>query len=78
MPATSLMGQHGGEMIRHTWNSLGELYNANLKNVAGPWDRSYGYDMNRYLSILALQIWTLVGKEAAPIDPKVSQQSGQL
>ncbi|KAI8937923.1 hypothetical protein NX059_005606 [Plenodomus lindquistii] len=71
MPQDSLMGQYGGEMIRHTWTSLGELYNANLKNVAGPWDRSYGFDMNKYLSILALQMWTLVGKEDAPVDSKV-------
>ncbi|KAJ4349207.1 hypothetical protein N0V95_004790 [Ascochyta clinopodiicola] len=70
LPQDSVMGQYGGEMIQYTWASLGELYNANLKNVAGPWDRSYGYDMNRYLSILALQMWTLVGKENAPINAK--------
>ncbi|CAO2653879.1 Nn.00g106120.m01.CDS01 [Neocucurbitaria sp. VM-36] len=70
MDEDSLMGQYGGEMIRHTWTSLGQLYNANLKNVAGPWDRSYGFDMNKYLSILALQMWTLVGKENAPINKK--------
>ncbi|KAH7081388.1 hypothetical protein BKA63DRAFT_550080 [Paraphoma chrysanthemicola] len=70
MPQDSLMGQYGPDMIRHTWTSLGQLYNANLKNVAGPWDRSYGFDMNRYLSILALQMWTLVGKEKAPVYKK--------
>ncbi|KAF1945715.1 hypothetical protein EJ02DRAFT_451425 [Clathrospora elynae] len=70
MPEDSLMGQYGGQMIQSTWTLLGELYNANLKNVAGPWDRSYGFDMNRYLSILALQMWTLVGKENAPVYEK--------
>ncbi|KAF2463202.1 uncharacterized protein BDR25DRAFT_384993 [Lindgomyces ingoldianus] len=70
MPESSSMGQYGGDMIRKTWATLGSLYNANLKNVAGPWDRSYGYDMNRYLSILALQMWTLVGKKNAPINAK--------
>lgn len=69
-PQSSVMGQHGADMIAKTWSTLGQLYNANLKNVAGPWDRSYGYDMNRYLSILALHIWTLVGKEDAPINAK--------
>jgi hypothetical protein len=72
MPESSLMGQHGPNMIRETWTSLGELYNANLRNVAGPWDRSYGFDMNRYLSILALQMWTLVGKDKAPVYSRVS------
>jgi hypothetical protein len=71
MPETSVMGQNGERMIKHTWASLASLYNANLKNVAGPWDRSYGFDMQKYLSILALQMWTLVGKENAPIHPKV-------
>ena len=71
MPETSVMGQNGGRMIKNTWNSLASLYNVNLKNVAGPWDRSYGFDMQRYLSILALQIWTLVGKKNAPINAKV-------
>lgn len=70
LPQSSLMGEHGPSMVSKTWAILGQLYNANLKNVAGPWDRSYGYDMNRYLSILALHIWTLVGKEAAPINAK--------
>jgi hypothetical protein len=71
MPDDTLMGQYGPGMIWSTWTVLGELYNANLKNVAGPWDRAYGFDMNRYLSILALQMWTLVGKEHAPIHAKV-------
>jgi len=75
IPEDSLMGQYGPDMIRHTWTSLGELYNANLKNVAGPWDRAYGFDMNRYLSILALQMWTLVGKEKAPVNAKVSRDN---
>jgi hypothetical protein len=78
MPQDSLMGQHGPDMIRYTWTSLGQLYNANLRNVAGPWDRSYGFDMNRYLSILALQMWTIVGKDKAPIHPKVYSSSKHI
>lgn len=70
-PEESIMGEYGPKMIRDTWSVLGQLYNANMKNVAGPWDRAYGFDMNRYLSILALQLWTLVGKEKAPINKKV-------
>ena len=71
MPKDSLMGEYGPRMLRDTWSVLGELYHADMKNVAGPWDRAYGFDMNKYLSILALQMWTLVGKEMAPINKKV-------
>ncbi|KAL5429342.1 hypothetical protein PMIN05_010746 [Paraphaeosphaeria minitans] len=70
LPPSSLMGQHGADMIGKTWATLGRLSIAHLKNVAGPWDRSYVYDMERYLSIFALHIWTLVGKADAPINAK--------
>ncbi|RYN27843.1 hypothetical protein AA0112_g7699 [Alternaria arborescens] len=70
MPNDSLMGEYGPRMLHDTWSVLGELYHAGMKNVAGPWDRAYGFDMNKYLSILALQMWTLVGKEMAPINKK--------
>ncbi|KAF2144300.1 uncharacterized protein K452DRAFT_285547 [Aplosporella prunicola CBS 121167] len=67
MPSDSVMGKNGARMLSRTWTSLAELYHAGLKNSAGPWDRTYGYDMNRYLSILGLHIWSLVGREASPI-----------
>lgn len=46
-PANTTFGANGGRMIREVWDYTTELYNANLKNVAGPWDRSYGFDQNR-------------------------------
>ncbi|KAK8022207.1 hypothetical protein PG993_012974 [Apiospora rasikravindrae] len=69
MPAgeeDSVMGAHGARMIRQIWETAGQMYNANLGNLAGPWDRAYGYDMNKYVAIFSLYIWTLVGKENAP------------
>ncbi|KAJ2906090.1 hypothetical protein MKZ38_003127 [Zalerion maritima] len=70
MPEDSVMRQKGASMIKYTWETLSSLYNANIRNVAGPWDRSYGYDMTRYLSILALQIWTIIGKDKSPMNAK--------
>ncbi|KAF4549221.1 Hypothetical protein D9617_23g006360 [Elsinoe fawcettii] len=67
MPDDSIMGQNGARMLRDTWDSVTDLYHAGMKNSAGPWDRTYGYDMTRYLSILALHIWNLVGREASPL-----------
>ncbi|KAK8076451.1 hypothetical protein PG994_003723 [Apiospora phragmitis] len=74
MPADdSVMGAHGGRMIRQIWETAGQMYNANLGNLAGPWDRAYGYDMNKYVAIFSLYIWTLVGKENAPGLPTTGQ-----
>ncbi|KAK1525506.1 hypothetical protein CABS01_00595 [Colletotrichum abscissum] len=67
MPSdSSLMGQHGGRMIKVIWESIAAMYNANLRNVAGPWDRTYGFDMNQYVAIINIYIWSLVGKDRAP------------
>lgn len=70
MPQDSVMGQNGPSMLKHTWESISSLYHAGLKNVAGPWDRTYGYDMNKYLSILSLHIWAYLGQDVAPISSR--------
>ncbi|PNS18465.1 hypothetical protein CAC42_6282 [Sphaceloma murrayae] len=70
LPADSLMTQNGARMLAATWSSVTSLYHAPMKNSAGPWDRTYGYDMTRYLSILALHIWNLVGRSASPLIAK--------
>jgi hypothetical protein len=67
MPADSVMGQNAVRMIQDIWRTSAALYNANMRNLAGPWDRAYGYDMTRYVSIFALHVWSLVGKAASPL-----------
>ncbi|KAJ5225608.1 hypothetical protein N7468_006833 [Penicillium chermesinum] len=54
------------------WNELAGLYNANLKNLAGPWDRTYGYDMKQYASLVGAVIWGAVGRDHAPIPQQTS------
>lgn len=65
------MAQHGPLMVKHTWNAVSELWHPSMKNMAGPWDRAYGYDMNRYLSLMALWFWVLVGKENSSLVSQV-------
>lgn len=71
LPEDSLMRQNGPRMIQKTWEAVGELWHPDLKNIAGPWDRSYGFDMNRYLSLMALHLWSVVGKKGAGLIDKV-------
>ncbi|KAH8195560.1 hypothetical protein TruAng_010276 [Truncatella angustata] len=67
MPEDSVMGQNGKRLLQEIWATEAELYNANMKNLAGPWDRAYGYDMNKYVAIVTLHIYSLVGKDKAPV-----------
>lgn len=59
----STIGQNAARVIRQIWDYESQLWNPNMRNVAGPWDRTYGYDMNHYVAILSIWMWTLIGKE---------------
>ncbi|KNG84741.1 hypothetical protein ANOM_005543 [Aspergillus nomiae NRRL 13137] len=72
---SSVMKAKGKEMLQATWRNIGDLYHAELKNLAGPWDRSYGFDMQKYFGIMSAHIWTLVGKETSPVIDKVYMMS---
>jgi hypothetical protein len=72
LPQESIMAQRGPDMLAKTWEAVADLWHPGMKNMAGPWDRSYGYDMNRYLSLMALWLWVLVGKENSSLISKVS------
>ncbi|KXH64760.1 hypothetical protein CNYM01_02074 [Colletotrichum nymphaeae SA-01] len=63
LPEDSVMTQKGPQMLADTWKAVAQLWHPGMKNMAGPWDRAYGYDMNRYVSLMALWFWTLIGKE---------------
>ncbi|QSZ33646.1 hypothetical protein DSL72_005214 [Monilinia vaccinii-corymbosi] len=70
LPEDSVMKQRGASMIQYTWEAVSNLWHPQLLNVAGPWDRAYGFDMTKYLSLLALHIWNAIGKEKSSIIDK--------
>jgi hypothetical protein len=71
LPSDSVMARKGPVMIKSTWEAVAQLWHPQMKNIAGPWDRSYGFDMNRYLSLMALHLWNIIGKEKSSIINKV-------
>lgn len=70
-----LLRDMGEEMEVALWKDIARYYHPDLKNVAGPWDRSYGVDMQRYAALLGMWIWLLVGRERAPF-PDTTQPFG--
>ncbi|KAI5299016.1 hypothetical protein KEM55_002675 [Ascosphaera atra] len=66
-PKNSKLKRYAPEMLIASWQELGELYNPNLKNVAGPWDRTYGYNLKDYVGLIGAVIWGSVGRRYAPI-----------
>jgi hypothetical protein len=65
--STPQMRARGREMEAALWRTTADLYNANLRNVSGPYDRSYGMDMRSCVSILGLWLRTVLDAGQAPL-----------
>jgi len=61
-----LLRQLGAEMEALLWTDIAGFYHAGLRNLCGPFDRSYGMDMRRYVALLGEWIWLITGKDRAP------------
>ncbi|MFI9488629.1 hypothetical protein ACIG47_19740 [Promicromonospora sp. NPDC052451] len=48
------------------WDEIARHYHAGLANMVGPYDRSYGMDLQEYASGVGVWIWSVVGRERAP------------
>jgi len=60
----------GALMWDALWRDIARFYHAGLRNLAGPYTRSYGMDLRRYAATLGLWVWAGVGAEYAPFpDP---------
>lgn len=56
----------GTEMEAALWRDIGQFYHAEMRNICGPFDRSYGMDLRAYVSCLGMWIWLATGFERAP------------
>lgn len=65
LPDSTIIGKNAARVVRDIWDYESLLWNANLRNFVGPWDRTYGYDMNRYVAIMSEWVWTFLGRDYA-------------
>lgn len=73
-PRTRDMGR---EMEAALWSDEARFYNANLRNLSGPFDRAYGMDMESYVSVIGLALRTQLDAHTAPF-PKLTPPLDQL
>jgi hypothetical protein len=57
----------GIEMEESLWRAIADFYNANLLNISGPYDRSYGMDMQSYVSVVGLCLGTVLPQKQWPL-----------
>jgi len=67
-----LLRKLGAEMEARLWTDISRYYHAGLRNLCGPFDRSYGMDMTRYAAVVGEWIWLATGQALAPFpDPEL-------
>ena len=70
--STPRMRNTGSEMEAALWRTTADFYNANLRNMSGPYDRSYGMDMQSYVSVMGLWLRTVLDADKAPLTKFIS------
>jgi hypothetical protein len=65
--STPHMRSMGSEMEEGLWRATADLYSADLRNISGPYDRSYGMDMQSYVSVAGLWLRTVLDADKAPL-----------
>ena len=64
--ASALLRDAGAEIEAALWRDIARFYHAGMRNIGGPYDRSYGMDLRRYVACLGMWIWLATGYEHAP------------
>jgi len=65
--STARMRQTGSEMEAGLWSDIAEFYHPGLRNIAGPYDRSYGMDMTRYVTPTGVWMRSIMSANEAPL-----------
>jgi hypothetical protein len=65
--STAAMREKGASMEAALWRDLASFYNADLKNITGPFDRAYGMDMQSYVSVVGMALRMRLGERLAPL-----------
>ncbi|PWN49654.1 hypothetical protein IE53DRAFT_388089 [Violaceomyces palustris] len=66
LPKNTTMASRAGETITKIWDKTSQLYQANLNTLGGSWDRTYGFSMTQYVSLLGFYVAALVKDPSKP------------
>ena len=56
----------GRDLEQGLWRDIARYYHVGLKNLCGPFTRSYGMDLTRYTALVSMHIWMAYGRDKAP------------
>ncbi|HUP86486.1 MAG TPA: hypothetical protein VM143_12530 [Acidimicrobiales bacterium] len=64
--SSAVLRSAGARIEAALWRDVSRWYHPGMRNLCGPWSRSYGMDMRTYASLLGVWMWPAVGRSAVP------------
>ncbi|MDE1177989.1 MAG: hypothetical protein PW789_15525 [Edaphobacter sp.] len=65
--STAEIREAGRNIEGHLWDDIADFYQPGLRNIAGPYDRSYGMDMETYVAYTGVWMRALLPADKAPL-----------
>jgi hypothetical protein len=65
--STPRIRELGAQIEGTLWSEIAAFYHPDLRNIAGPYDRSYGMDMETYVALVGVWMRMLLPADRAPL-----------
>jgi hypothetical protein len=69
--------KYADEILTEMWRDVSDFYHPDLKNICGPYLRSYGLDMQKYIAITGGLIFEALGEKLAPFPPLILPENAE-
>jgi hypothetical protein len=76
--STAKMRSEGRTMEAGLWNDIALFYQPELRNICGPYDRTYGMDMSVYVTPTGVWMRTLLAPDKAPLPEAPTRATFQV
>ena len=76
--STPRMRTMGADMEASLWNDIADFYQPSLRNISGPYDRSYGMDMESYVAVTGLWLRSVLPAPQAPLPEQLSLSTDHM
>jgi hypothetical protein len=67
--ATPRMRELGAALEASLWRDIAGYYHAGMRNLCGPYDRAYGMDLTRYVSLVGVWLGLVLEPDLVPLPP---------
>lgn len=76
--STTHMREMARDMEAGLWTDIADFYQPNLRNIAGPYDRSYGMDMTQYVTPTGVWMRSFLDADKAPLPEHPTLKTHQI